>query len=317
MRLVRRLLALFLLAAALAAGWAWRASRPKPLPSGVRGTLVFVSDREGHDSLYVKRLPDGEARRLTFEAEPVREPALSPDATRVAFAVGGRIGLASLDSGDVRLLTLGVDWKDASPAWLPGGGGLLVSSRRSLGEPADLHLLTFAGAQPAPAQVERRPLTASSGFDETSPLVSRDGTAVIFLRAESLFRLELANGRIKRLTGGFRRYRGGRILPSGRALALWTQDKQYGMDVMDVDGANRRTLSEGSVFYRSVAVSPDGRHFAATFSFDLGFHPLEALRRQREEVHLLDESGHKLGVLESGWRTGNHSADWGIRASGE
>lgn len=317
MRLVRRLLVLSLLAAAAAGAWAWRVSRSVPLPTDLRGTLAFVSDREGSDSLYVKRLPDGEERRLTVEAEPVREPALSPDATRVAFAVGGRIGLASVDSGDVRLLTLGVDWKDASPAWLPGGRSLLVSSRRALGEMADLHLLTFGSPQPTPAQVERRPLTSSSGFDEISPLVSRDGTAVIFLRADSLFRLELKSGRIKRLTGGFRRYRTGRLLPSGRLLALWTQDKQYGMDVMDTDGGNRQTLSEGSVFYRNVAASPDGRYLAATFSFDLGFHPLEALRRQSEQIHLLDANGRRLGVLGRSWRSGNHSPDWGIRASGD
>jgi Tol biopolymer transport system component len=317
MRLVRRLLALSLLAAAAAAGWAWRASRPLALPSDLRGTLVFVSDRNGLDSLYVRRLPGGEARRLTFEAEPVRGPALSPDATRVAFAVGGRIGLASVDSGDVRLLTLGVDWKDASPAWLPGGRGLLVSSRRALGETADVHLLTFGSPQPAPAEVERRPLTSSPGFDETSPLVSRDGRAVIFLRTDSVFRLELESGRVKRLTGGFRRYRGGRLLPSGRLLALWTQDKQYGMDLMDADGGDRQTLSQGSVFYRDLAASPDGRYFAATFGFDLGFHPLEALRHQREEIHLLDAGGRKLGALERAWRSGSHSPDWGIRASGE
>ena len=317
MRSVLRLRVASLAVAAAGGAWAWRAARTAPLPADVRGTLVFLSDRDGFDALYVKRLPDGEERRLTVEAEPVREPSLSPDATRVAFAVGGRIGLASVDSGDVRLLTLGVDWKDASPAWLPGGRGLVVSARRAAGETATLHLLTFASPLPSPAQVERRPLTARSSFDETSPLVTRDGAAVVFLRADSLFRLDLASGSLKRMTGGFRRYRAGRMLPSGRLLALWSQDKHYGMDVMDADGGGRQTLCEGSVFYSDVAASPDGRYLAATFSYDLAFDPLEALRRQSEEVHLLDASGRKLGVLARTWRSGNHSPDWGIRGSGD
>lgn len=316
MRSVLRLLAASLAVVAAGGAWAWRASRPAPLPTDLRGTLAFVSDRGGLDALFVKRLPDGEERRLTLEAEPVREPALSPDATRVAFAVGGRIGLASVDSGDVRLLTLGVDWKDASPAWLPSGRGLVVSALRAAGETSALHLLEFAGAQPAPAQVERRPLTGGSAFNETSPVVTRDGAAVVFLRADSVFRVGIANRALKRLTGGFRRYHAVRMLPSGRVLALWSQDKQYGMDEMDADGGGRRTLCEGSVFYSDVAASPDGRYLAATFRYDLGFHPIEALRQQSEEIHLLDATGRRLGVLARTWRSGNHSPDWGIRGSG-
>jgi len=107
--------------------WVWRTRGEPRLPADLKGTLVFVSGRAGLDSLYVKRLPDGEERRLTLESEPVAEPALSSDGALAAFVVGGRIGLATLASGDVRLLTLGVDWKDASPAWLPDGRGLVVS----------------------------------------------------------------------------------------------------------------------------------------------------------------------------------------------
>jgi len=203
-----------------------------------------------------------------------------------------------------------VDWRDAAPAWLPDGRGLVVCSRGAPGERADLHLLAFT-AQAGAGQAERRPLTATPAFDESQPVVSRDGAALTFLREEHVFRLTLADGRVKRLTGGFRQYRALRLLPSGRLLALWSQDKLFGMDAMDADGANRETLSQGSVFYRSVAPSPDGRYLAATFTFDLGFHPLDALLGQAEELRLLDARGRELGVLERSWRSTNHSAAWG------
>jgi hypothetical protein len=305
-----RVFVLLLLVAGATGAWVWRTRGEPRLPADLKGTLVFVSGRAGLDSLYVKRLPDGEERRLTLESEPVAEPALSSDGALAAFVVGGRIGLATLASGDVRLLTLGVDWKDASPAWLPDGRGLVVCSRRTPGERADLHLLAFDAAPPA-GQVERRVLITTPAFDESQPVVSADGKALTFLRGEHLFRLTLADGRIKRLTGGFRQYRVLRRLPSGQLLALWSQEKRFGMDQMDGDGANHETLTEGSVFYRNVAPSPDGRYLAATFTFDLGFHPLDALRGQSEELHLLDARGRALAVLARSWRRSNHSAAWG------
>src|SRR6185295_17647396 len=115
--------------------------RARSLPPNLSGALVFVSDRDGPEALYWRRLPRDGPRRLTDTSEPVRDPALAPDGERVAFAMGGRIGVVSVARGDLSLLTLGVDWRDAMPAWLPNGKGLVVSARRSSGETASLQLL--------------------------------------------------------------------------------------------------------------------------------------------------------------------------------
>jgi Tol biopolymer transport system component len=274
------------------------------LPEDLSGTIVFVSDRDGQDALYLRRLPDGADFQIANLTEPVEEPALSPDGKQVAFAMGGRIGLVSVDTHEVKFVTLGVDWRDASPAWRPDGKVLVVSSRRSSGENADLHLLTLG--QPAGADV-RRPLTRTDHLDETSPSYSPDGTAIAFVRGDNVFRLTPADGAIRRLTGGFRLVRQARFLPSGRLLCLWRQDKHFGIDAMDQDGGNRETLSQGTAFYRTVAPSPDGRYLAATFSYES-----DALRfRQREEVRLLDARGQPLGTLVKSWRTATHSPNWG------
>jgi hypothetical protein len=114
------------------------------------------------------------------------------------------------------------------------------------------------------------------------------------------------------LTGGFRKYRAPRFLASGRLLALWAQEKQFGIDVMDIDGKNRETLAQGTACYRSVAPSPDGRFLAAAFSYDLEFHPADALKlRKAEEVRLLDARGRPLGAIARSWRESSHSPDWG------
>jgi Tol biopolymer transport system component len=269
--------------------------RPPPLPADLSGTLYFVSDREGTDALFARRLPKGEARRLAVTGEPVQDPALSPDGSLLAFTMGGRIGLLPLPRGEVRFATLGVDHRDAQPAWRPDGKAVVVSSREAGRDAADLVVLDLLAG---PGQTVRTPLTSTRGLDETSPCFAPDGRHVVFVREDGLFRLALADGRTQRLTTGWRRYREPRFLPSGRLLALWTEGKSYGFEAMDADGKNRETLGEGSVFYHSFAPSTDGRYLAATFAFDLAFRPRDAFLKRVGEVRLLDASGGYVTLLE-------------------
>src|SRR5262245_57017279 len=104
----------------LAAGaWIYFQTRATPLPPDLTGTVVFVSNRGGVDALYAKELPSGLDRRLNYSSEPAREPALSPDGRRVAYVTGGHIEVLSLTTDETKVLTFGVEWRDASPAWLP------------------------------------------------------------------------------------------------------------------------------------------------------------------------------------------------------
>jgi Tol biopolymer transport system component len=308
---MRRAAALVLLVlVTVAAGIVLRARRPVPLPPGLSGTLLYVSDRGGVDTLYARVLPAGPERRLTFFSESVRDPALSFDGARVAFSVGGRIGVVSLASGDVRLLTYGVDFRDTQPAWRGDGAALVVTSRRPSETAGDIYLLE--PLDPTGGQTGRKPVTQSRGLDESEPALSPDGTFVVFVREDNLVRQDLDTGRTRRLTGGFRKTRQPVFIGEGRLLCLWTQDKRYGIDTLDADGRNRQTIGEGTTFYRTVVPSPDGRFFAATFAFDLAFHPTDALRpRHVEEVHLLDARGALLAPLVREFGASNHSPQWG------
>ena len=288
---------------------AWLVLRPAPsLPAGLPRALVFVSDRDGTPALYWRGLPDERARRLTFGSEAVGEPAVSPDGTRVAFSMNGRIGLVSPASGDVSILTLGVDFRDAQPAWLPDGRRLVVSARPRPGAPAGLHVL-----EPAPdGSVGRHALTQPRTSDDLSPAASPDGRFVVFAREEHLLRVDLADGRVRRLTGGFKRERSPRFLPDGRIVCAWSEGKRHGIDAIDPEGRQRAPLGEGWAFYRTIAPTPDGRFFAATLTWDAGFHPLDALLGgQKEEVVLLDVSGTPVARLEVSRRHANHSPAWG------
>ena len=282
-------------------------SRDTPLPTDASGSLFFISDRAGQDALYVRHLPRSEPRRLVVTGEPVRDPASSPDGSRVAFVMGGRIGIVLLPRGEIRFVTLGVDHQDAEPSWRPDGRALVVSSRVRGRDAADLVLLDLDTPDGKPA---RTLLTDTRGLDETSPRFSPDGRYVVFVREDGVFRIALDDGRAHRLTSGFRKFRKPRFLPSGRLLVLWTEGKVYGFDTMDIDGKNRETLSQGTAFYRSITPSPDGRYLAATFTFDLAFSPRDAFRKL-EEVHLLDARGQFVAVVERSSRYASHSPEWG------
>lgn len=306
-------LALVLLALLALAGVGiglWQLQQEQPLPAGLSGKVVFVSDRDGLDALYVRALPHGPARRLLTVAEPARQPALAPDGQRVAFVLNGRIALTDVQRGGLEVLTLGVDRRDAQPAWSPDGRSLVVVSRRVGEANADVQLLALD--QKSGAEAARRALTVTPGLDESEPVFAPDGQAVVFVREDNLVRLSLSDGRVQRLTGGFRRVRQPRFRPDGRLLCLWSQEKLFGLDVMDADGRNRETLWTGSTCWRTLGPAPDGRHLLATFSYDLRFHWRDVLKlRATEELRLLDEHGAPLGVLERSLRHSNHSPQWG------
>lgn len=275
--------------------------RGSRVPSDLAGTLVFVSDRGGRDAIYLRRLPDGADFLLVSQLEPVDNPVLSPDGGQVAFTMGGRIGLVSVDTRRTRFLTQAVDWRDDSPAWRPDGRALVVSSRTTEGAQADLHLLsTVEGAE------SRRPLTRTP-HDETEAVFAPDGATLVYVREERLFRMDLASGQSRPLTGGFRAMRCPRFLPDGRLVSLWTQDKVFGIDILSEDGSTRETLAQGASYYRTVAPSPDGRYLAVGLAYRTDTLKL----RQNEGIMLLDAHGTALGPLAQSWRTATHSPHWG------
>ena len=288
---------------------AWLALAREPaLPPELSGAIVFVSDRDGTPALYWRRLPRDRERRLSFGSEAVGEPAISPDGTRVAFSMNGRIGVVAVASGETQILTLGVDWKDAQPAWLRDGRRLVVSARRQVGETASLHLIEPS----ADGAATRHPLTQARAGDDLSPAPSPDGTGVVFVREDRLMRVELADGRVTRLSGSFKRDRSPRFLSDGRLLCAWSEGKRHGIDAIDLATKARSTLTEGGVFYRTLAPSPDGRFLVVTRSWDTGLDPVAILfGGQREEVRLLDAAGQERARLEAGRRHANHSPDWG------
>jgi hypothetical protein len=83
----------------------------------------------------------------------VGEPALSPNGRQVAFTMGGRIGLSTVETTRSRSSRWARDWQDASPAGArrQGARGVLAAAGRLRAD-----LLPAALGQPAGADVRSR-----------------------------------------------------------------------------------------------------------------------------------------------------------------
>jgi len=162
----------------------------------------------------------------------------------------------------------------------------------------------------------RRPLT--SGANDSEPVFAPDGESVVFIRQDGLHRVFLSDGRIQRLTSGFRLYRSPALLPSGWVVAAWTQDKVHASTAFDLAGSGRETLYEGSVHYGRLARRPTvavaRRHLSV---YDLRFRPLDALLQRTERIRCSAFSAkpataHPLAVPHNrNSRVGNRRA-WGM-----
>lgn len=315
--LVRRrgclaVIAVLVLVLSGAAAWLFSSLRGD-VPPDVEGVVVYVSNRSGTDSLWIRRLPRGAPRQITHNTTPLEDPALSPDATQVAYGERGRIGIVTIATGVVRQVTLGVDHEDRSPAWRADGRALVVATVRRVTGQSSLDILDLDTPDP---EKLRTPLTGGMAAEEQTPVFSPQGDSVVFVREETLHRVSLLDGTTTRITGGFRTWRAPRFLASGRLVAQWTLGKAFGIDEMDADGKNAATLWTGRIRFRGVSPSPDGRFLAASFGYDLQFHLAETVGLRHDgDIQLRSRDGLFLARLAGGLREKAHSPDWGPRAT--
>lgn len=121
---------------------------PRYSPDG--RAVAFISTRGGSEDIWIVSASGGEPRRLTEWAGRESSLAWSPDGQWIAFTSDREAALSELwvvpaAGGAPRRLTTLNRLLIGRPSWSPDGRTIYV---QSLGEPATLHAVPFAGGRP-------------------------------------------------------------------------------------------------------------------------------------------------------------------------
>ncbi|MGD0798247.1 MAG: winged helix-turn-helix domain-containing protein [Acidobacteriaceae bacterium] len=165
---------------------------PSFFPDGTQVAFQWDGEKQNNVDIYVKAIgPDAVPLRLTTDPLPDRMPSWSPDGSTIAFLRIETPGHAelilvpALGGPERRLVPIPINFdpvwssKESAPAWTPDGRWLIVSGlvkehavllRVSL-DTGDLEQITEPGLE----------------FDDKSPLISPDGTTLLFNRVPAFY----------------------------------------------------------------------------------------------------------------------------------
>jgi Tol biopolymer transport system component len=238
---------------------------------GLRGRIVFVSERDGQAEVYSIR-PDGRAlRRLTNAPSQDYPAAASPDGSTLltVSAVGEgqtqqeRMMMMPLRGRGAGRVVGPVSARVRSPSWSPDGRWLAFESDSA----------SFRDVYRVQADGTGLLRLTSNREGNFEPVVSPDGRSIAFVSSRDgdpeIYVMRADGGEVRRLTAFHREDWSPAWSPDGRSIAfLSNRDGVDRVYVVAADGTGLRALGvaagDTALAEADPAWSPDGRRIAIT-----------------------------------------------------
>lgn len=155
-------------------------STPIPDPLRVGGSLVYTLREDGQEDLWAISVGESSPLRLTNDPADDRDPAWSPDGTRIAFAShrdgNWELYLLQVDTGQIVRLTYTPGFEGA-PTWSPDGAFIAYEGYANDSQDLDIYIIS---ADPARAASEGALRATFTQGPDTEPDWSPGGRHIAF-----------------------------------------------------------------------------------------------------------------------------------------
>jgi Tol biopolymer transport system component len=264
------------------------AASPTPRPE----RIVFVSNRDGKNQIYVMNVDGSNPTRLTRDNEDNFGPVWSPDGNKIAFyqivSTQRQIYIMNADGSDVSQLNTG-NMFDYTPAWSPDGKKIAFTSSIS-GNP-DIYVINRRKG-------DTLRLTDNEHSD-ISPSWSPDGNKIVFQSyrdlKDELYVMDADGSNLIRLTSGSGSAWDPKWSPDGSKIVFsLSLDGNQDICVVNVESGIVVRLTNDSSNDISPAWSPDGSKIVFASNRD-----------GNTEIYIMNADGGNVIRL-----TNNNVDDW-------
>lgn len=236
----------------------------QPFPKGLRGEILFQSDREGPTRLYVLDVATAAVRRVGGAGDWMdEEPSWSNDGRRIAFSsTRGQKGnldifVMNADGTGVTRLT-DHPAAEQDPAWAPDDKSLFFTGERD--GRGEIYRVWIA---------DRRVERITSGINRAiMPAVSRDGRYLAYAAQTimnfQLHLLDLTNGTSRQITSGEGSCRAA-FSPDSQEIAFVRMGEPSHLEVVRESG-RRVVVKDPKLWSYYPDYSPEGRYLAFSIS---------------------------------------------------
>ncbi len=228
--------------------------------AGVEGKIVFKSDRDGNEEIYVMNADGSNQTNVSNNSAYDGEPAWSPDNTKIAFKTkrDGNEEIYVMDadgSNPTNLSNNSAD--DAYPAWSPDGTRIAFRSNRDGNW--EIYVMDTGGGN----QFNLSNNSANDAYPAWSPdgtkiafRSNRDGNHEIYvMNADGSNQTNLSNNSADDAYPAWS--------PDGTRIAFRSnRDGNYEIYVMNADGSNQINICPNDARDNFPAWSPDGTKIA-------------------------------------------------------